>query len=175
MQLPTLTEIIFYGAAGLAVLSALLVILLRDAVRSALFLVLTFFCLAVLYVLMNAQFVAAVQVIVYAGAVMVLFLFVVMLLNTGAADEKPAKFLVRKAIGFLAGGLVLAQLLCIALSVKAITGVKGIMTAEVIEKTGSTQAVGWALFSDYVYPFEAVSVLLLMAIIGSVVLAKKKL
>lgn len=174
--MPTMTTIIFYLTAALAVGSALLVITRRNAVYSALFLVVTFFCIAVLYILLNAQFIAAVQVIVYAGAIMVLFLFVIMLLNAGEALEGvSAKIVVRRIVGGLFGLLLLTQIAAILFTLQGSNAVKGYMTQDIVARTGSTQIVGLALFSQYIYPFEAVSVLLLIAIIGSVMLAKRKL
>ncbi len=174
MVMPTLTQILFYSTAGFAVLCALLVILHPNAIRSALFLVLTLFAVAVLYILLNAQFIAAVQVIVYAGAIMVLFLFVIMLLNAGETLEG-LKHPMRKIFGFLFGIAVLGQLLAIA-HVATIAGARqGGVTQEMVAKAGNTELLGMLLFSKYIYPFEAVSILLLMAIIGSVILAKRKL
>jgi len=173
--MPTLTQVIFYGAAGLAVLSALLVVLMKDAVRSALFLVVTFFCLAVIYVLLNAQFIAAVQVIVYAGAIMVLFLFVIMLMNAGSTGETVINKPVRRVVGAVVALLLLGQLLAVAFAAATAGAVKGKFTQELIARAGHSEAIGTALFTKYLFPFEAISVLLLMAIIGAVVLAKKKL
>lgn len=177
MEMPTLTQIVFYSCAGLAVLSALVVILHPNAVRSALFLVLTLFAVAVLYVLLNAQFIAAVQVIVYAGAVMVLFLFVIMLLNAGQTLEgfkKP----VRKIIGGIFGLIMLGHIMSIAWVATVINAKPNpdtMATQDMVAQAGHSELLGMALFSKYIYPFEAISVLLLMAIIGSVILAKRKL
>ena len=175
MPIPTLTEIVFYGAAGLAVMSALMVITMKNAVRSALFLVLTMFAIAILYVLLNAQFIAAVQIIVYAGAVMVLFIFVIMLIDSGDTLEG-FRNPIRKIFGGLFGAMLLAQIVLIAYVAKITESVKGVDTAEKIAQIGgNTEAIGHMLFSKYVFPFEVISILLLVAIIGSVVLAKRKL
>lgn len=178
MQMPTLTEIVFYGAGGLAVFAAIMVVLMRDAVRSALFLVLSLFATAVLYILLKAQFIAAVQVIVYAGAIMVLFMFVIMLLNSGQTDETKLRGVPIKAVGFLVAMIVMLQLGALVITITSTSGMHMMpvpMTEDMVLKAGHTQMIGKALFSKYIYPFEAVSVLLLMAIMGSVVLAKRKL
>ena len=175
MEMPTLTQILFYGTGGLALLCALLVVVMKDAVRSALFLVVTFFCIAVLYILLNAQFIAAVQVIVYAGAIMVLFLFVIMLLNAGSTGETLINHPIRRIVGVMIGAVLLGQVVAIAFVVNIGSAEKGNFTQELVARVGHSESIGFSLFTKYLFPFEAISVLLLMAIVGSVVLAKKKL
>ena len=158
--------IIFILTAFTAIVSALLVITGRDPVRSVLFLVLTFFCVALLYILLGAQFVAVMQVIVYAGAIMVLFLFVVMLLNLRAEDPAEDVKTARKSIGFVvARGVLLV----------AISALKGAFDANApLDKSiGTVAAIGDALFTRFVLPFEIASVLLLGAIFGTVMLVKR--
>ncbi|MBI3580245.1 MAG: NADH-quinone oxidoreductase subunit J [Ignavibacteriales bacterium] len=144
----------------------------RSPVMSALYLILNFFALAGLYLTLHAQFIAVIQILVYAGAIMVLFLFVIMLLNLG--DEKGLSDKISyKKIG--AAGLsfgLLMELLFIVGYAKTDLPVTHIDRATEI---GTVEYVGKALFTDFLFPFEVTSVLLLAAIIGAVVLAKKKL
>ncbi|MDH5714576.1 MAG: NADH-quinone oxidoreductase subunit J [Candidatus Aminicenantes bacterium] len=165
--------VLFVIFGAVAVASAIMVIVSRNAVVSALFLILTFFCLAGLYVLLNAQFIAALQIIVYAGAIMVLFVFVVMLLRTGKEARRGYRLIFQKSIGMIFVVLFLLLLGSITLMV-AVTGMRGPYTAEAVRNIGNTQAFASVLFTDYLYPFEIISVLLLVGIIGAVVLAKKK-
>src|SRR2546425_13187062 len=170
------TLVIFWGFAGLALASALLCITRRSAVAGALWLVVTLFALAALFVLLDAQFIAVLQVLVYAGAIMVLFLFVIMLLNLG----RPAPTDIRGPLGLLtatvlAGALVL-QLRVLSESPlpSSIQLPPGAITA-LQQQQGIVGAVATPLFGTYIIPFEIASVLLLAAIVGAVVLAKRKL
>ncbi len=158
---------LFILIALIAVASALLVIIRKNAVSSVLFLVLTFFCLAMLYVMLGAQFIAAMQVIVYAGAIMVLFIFVVMLLNLGGEQKWEITGPVRKWLGFGAAAGVLL------LAVMAFRGMLFPKT-EMDTSIGTVSAIGKTLFESYLLPFEVASVLLLVAIIGVVALIKRK-
>jgi NADH-quinone oxidoreductase subunit J len=150
-----------------AILSALLVITSPSPIASALYLVVTMFALAGFYVLLAAPFVAVTQIIVYAGAVIVLILFVIMLLNLKPIQEKiPA---VWKAAGIAVAGLLL---LTIFLSIMSMaTGIPG--NAPLPEGFGRVSQIGQLLFSKYIYAFEIVSVLLLLAVIGAVALIRK--
>jgi NADH-quinone oxidoreductase subunit J len=166
-------QVLFYVFSAAAVLTALLVITHRNAVYSAIFLVATFFCLAGLYVLLNAQFIAAVQVIVYAGAIMVLFLFVIMLLSSGAATPRePLSF--QRFFGFVFAALLLLQTVALFHAVKLTGARHGAYTQEVVRTQGHSELIGRLLFTKYLYPFEVVSILLLIAIVGAVVLGRKK-
>lgn len=165
-------QVFFYIFAVVAVVTGLLVITHRNAIYSALFLVGTFFCIAGMYVLLNAQFVAAVQVIVYAGAIMVLFLFVLMLLSAGEATPREP-LSAQRFFGFLFAALLLLQTLMLFHVVRA-TGQPGEMTQEAVRRTGSSELIGEALFKNFIYPFEVVSILLLLAIVGAVVLGRKR-
>jgi NADH-quinone oxidoreductase subunit J len=161
----------FYLVAAVAVGSALLVVKCKNPVNSALSLVNTFFCLAIFYVMLEAPFMAAIQVMVYAGAIMVLIIFVIMLLNLGT--ETARRF--RHAV---AGASAVAALLLLVvvwfLGRSEPTGVPGDVTSQVVRSVGHTELIGRALFTDFLLPFEITSVLLLVAIIGAVVLAKKE-
>ncbi len=171
-----MTTIIFWVFAAFAVGSALLCVTRRSPMASALWLVLTLFALAALFVILDAQFIAVLQVLVYAGAIMVLFLFVIMLLNLGRAGPSDRKgalaWLVAAALG--AGLLVPLAGLARAGPPAAIQLAEGTMAA-LQQQQGMVGAVARPLFETYLVPFEITSLLLLAAIVGAVVLAKRKL
>jgi NADH-quinone oxidoreductase subunit J len=168
--------VIFFILAIVAVAAGVGVIAQRNATRSALFLLVNFCCLAGLYILLNAQFVAIVQVIVYAGAIVVLFLFVVMLLGAEKAEESPglAGSLARRVqrLQWMAG-LALGILLLAGIVWALVLG--GVGTLPVFLPTDNVRQLGVALLTDFVIPFELASLILLVAIISAVVLAKKRL
>lgn len=168
------TLLIFLGFAGLAVASALGCITRRNPVASALWLVVTLFSLAALFVLLDAQFIAVLQLLVYAGAIMVLFLFVIMLLNLGRAGPTDLKGPVGLGIGVLLAGLMLVQLLVLRRGSPS-PGVTAGTMARATAEQGMVPAIAQPLFSVYLVPFEITSVLLLAAIVGAVVLAKRRL
>jgi NADH-quinone oxidoreductase subunit J len=183
-------QAVFYVLAAFALMSALLCIVQRNPVASALWLVSTMFALAAIYVLLHAQFIAAIQVLVYAGAVMVLFLFVIMLLNLGrdSSDLRgpPARLAaVLVTVGLLAELLLLSRVTPGSLSVLGgvAPGAASPMESFPAGSAGlaapGTQGVVGAiaapLFQTYLVPFEITSVLLLAAAVGAVVLAKRKL
>lgn len=161
-------SVLFFILAVVAVAAGVGVIAQRNAVRSALFLLVNFCCLAGLYVLLNAQFVAVVQVIVYAGAIVILFLFVVMLLGMERAEEGRDPLRYQWIVGGLLGILLLAGIVWALIPTDI--GPPGIDQA-----IDNVRMIGAALLTDYAIPFELVSVILLVAIIGAVVLAKRKL
>jgi len=171
-----MTTIIFWVFAAFAVGSALLCVTRRSPMASALWLVLTLFALAALFVILDAQFIAVLQVLVYAGAIMVLFLFVIMLLNLGRAGPSDRKgalaWLVAAALG--AGLLVPLAGLARAGPPAAIQLAEGTMAA-LQQQQGMVGAVARPLFETYLVTFEITSLLLLAAIVGAVVLAKRKL
>jgi NADH-quinone oxidoreductase subunit J len=183
-------QVVFYVLGAVALVSGLLCILQRNPVASALWLVNTMFSLAAIYVLLNAQFIAAIQVLVYAGAVMVLFLFVIMLLNLGrdAADlrGRPARVAaVAVAVGLLAELVLLAGTSPGSLAVLrgALPGTgsptesfpAGSAGLAAPAAHGVVGAIAGPLFQTYLVPFEITSILLLAAAVGAVVLAKRKL
>jgi NADH-quinone oxidoreductase subunit J len=167
------TSIFFLLFAAVAVFGALMVVLQRNPVSSALFLVLSFCSLAGLYVLLHAPFLAAVQVIVYAGAIMVLFLFVIMLLNLQKDVDEGLHRAARRLFGWLLG-LVLAAQLYLLLRAPWGLGPQGQEPPEAVNQVGNTQVVGVRLFTDYLLPFEITSIVLLVAIVGAVVLSLRK-
>lgn len=164
--------ILFIVLALVAAVTSVTMITRPNPVLSAVFLVLNFFSLAGLYLLLNAQFIAAVQVIVYAGAIMVLFLFVLMLLNTEAEHKL---FVDRKGIKFFAiliSTFVFVQVAYMIFYGKPSRTLTPDEAASV--KAGTIQAIGQLLYTNYIIPFEVAGFLLLAATIGALVLAKKK-
>jgi NADH-quinone oxidoreductase subunit J len=173
---PSVADLMFWIFAGLAILGGAMCVTRRSAVNSALWLVLTLFALAALFVMLDAQFLGVLQVLVYAGAIMVLFLFVIMLLNLGRQAPQDIKGGMGKLVAtLLAGGLGL-QLVAVAQLAppEAIRLPPGSMQA-MQREAGLVAVVGRSLYGDYLVPFEITSVLLLAAIVGAVVLAKRKL
>jgi len=160
--------LIFFVLAGLAVFGALALILQSHPIHSALSLILVMISLAGLYLLMGAEFVAAVQIIVYGGAVMVLFIFVIMLLNAGEEERTNFSKLATFAGVPLALGLA-------GLIATAIARSSGHLPAPAANGAlSSTQELSKLLFSEFVYPFELTSFLILVAIIGAIVLAQRE-
>jgi NADH-quinone oxidoreductase subunit J len=155
----------FYFLSFLAVMGALMVVFSRNPVTSVIFLVMTFFTIACHYMLLNAQFLAAVHVIVYAGAIMVLFLYVIMLLNLNEAVEKQ-KTLLLKVAAIATGGLFM-----VVLSAALRTAETTYIDASVV---GSARNLGKVLLNEYLLPFEAVSLLLLAAMTGAIMMARSR-
>ena len=161
--------ILFYFIGFLAVTSALFVVLNRNPVYSAVMLVFCFFSLAALYVLLEAYFVAVLEIIVYAGAIMVLFLFVIMLINVGN-EMKASKYLKQTQTI----PLILISLFSLNILLLILWRSEGLHQSNTISTVGSVAAIGHALFTKYVLPFEIASLLLLVALIGTVYLAKRR-
>lgn len=159
---------LFLVLSALTVISALFVVFSKNPMYSVLSLIVCFFTVAGHYVLLNAQFLAIVHIIVYAGAIMVLFLFVVMLLNLNAETE-PHKSNMLRIAATVTGGLLFVVLIA---SMRATD--LGEFNLPAKSEIGFVEQVGQKLFTDYLVPFEISSVLFLSAMIGSVVLAKKE-
>ena len=159
---------LFYIVAALAVLAALNVVLQRTPVYSALSLIVVLCALAVVYLLLDAQFMAVIQVIVYAGAIMVLFVLVIMLLN--ARREEPVDR--SRMARWLGVPLILALLAELLFVIWRQFPVASTLSAAGVE--GGPTAIGHLLFENYVLPFEVTSVLILVAVLGAVILAKKQ-
>lgn len=160
-------SILFFILGALSVASAVGVIMVRNPIGSAMSLVIHFIALAGLYLSLNALFMAAIQVLVYAGAIMVLVVFVIMLLNLGHEEKLREKLFSKQGLGVALSLLVGAGL------VFAISRVTfGAPSEQGLPPGGSVEAIGTALFTDYIYPFEMVSLILLAAVVGAVVLAK---
>jgi NADH-quinone oxidoreductase subunit J len=168
--------ILFYLFAGIAVLASLLVIAQRNPVYSVLLLIASFGALSGLYVLLDAPFVAMIQIIVYAGAIMVLFLFVVMLLNAPHEDtEEDLERGVR--IPASSGTKIFGVLLAVALVGELLWALSTTRPAEdgfSGTPVSSVAVIGQVLFTDYAFPFEVTSVLILVALVGAVVLARRE-
>lgn len=162
--------IVFYLLASVCLASAVMVITRRNPVHAAMFLVLCFFCVAGIYVIMSAEFLAAVQILVYAGGIMVLFLFVIMLVPLEKKSPPPR-------IGHVAGTLLvvalLASILVSAFRTIDVPVVEGAVKA-LSAGGGNIEAIGMELYRRYLLPFEIASVLLLVAMIGAIVLARRK-
>ena len=168
-------SIAFYTLSALILGFAILVVTTKDTVHSVLFLVLDFLAVAALYVLLGAEFLAAIQVLVYAGGIVVLYLFVVMLVNLKKAPEEFIDPRRRSSLGFALSAAVLIELAAIAAwgasgPAQAVVG-----NAPAVPVTGNTEQVGWMLYTSYLIPFEIASMLLLVAMIGAIVLAKREL
>jgi NADH-quinone oxidoreductase subunit J len=162
-------ELVATILGGLTVGSALMVVLSKHPVRSVLYLVLTFFMISSNYILMNAQFIAVVNIIVYAGAIMVLFLFVLMLLNLKQENEPRTSFLIKIA-SVLAGGTLFTVFIA-ALKDGVVIAATTVVEAN---DQGLVQNLGQLLFTKYVLPFEISSVLFIAAMVGAVMLAKRE-
>jgi NADH-quinone oxidoreductase subunit J len=160
--------VIFFVLAAIAAVAGMGVVAQRSATRSALFLLVNFCCLAGLYQLLNAEFLALVQVIVYAGAIVVLFLFVVLLLGIERVEEARDVRLYQGITGALLGTLLLAGIAWASVLAWASPGAE-------LTPTENAAQIGQALFSTYAIPFEMAGMVLLVAIVGTVVLAKKRL
>lgn len=167
-----ISSVFFALVTVVAVVSALLVVTCKNPINSALSLVMTFFCLAVYYAMLNAPFMAAVQIIVYAGAIMVLIIFTIMLLNIRVDANK--KFHHQVALGSVIG-IVTLMLTGLFLTRGKISQPVGEISNAVINQYGHTELIGKAMFTDFLLPFEVTSILLLVAIVGAVILAKRKL
>ena len=164
------TAIIFWALSALALLSGIMVILSKNPVYSVLWLIGLFFVISGHYILLNAQFLAIVNSIVYAGAIMVLFLFVIMLMNLDATSDTKKKVGMKLA-GVVSGGMLLWVLLSVVRSSMDIRG----KTAEVnTGDIGLVENLGKVLFTQYAVPFEICSVLFLSAMVGAVVIGKKE-
>jgi NADH-quinone oxidoreductase subunit J len=167
----TFEQVIFFVLAAVAAFSAVMMIFQRNPVNSALYLILNFFCLGGLYLSLNAQFIAMVQVLVYAGAIMVLFLFVIMLLNLGDDKSLREHLGIRTYVG-IGFSIALAVELLYLFGVQSRNSV--LQQSPAAAEMGTVEYVGKVLFSKFLFPFEVTSLLLLAAIVGVVVLAKKK-
>lgn len=164
-------DILFYVFAALTVICAIMVVanpLSRNPVTSAMFLVLTIVCMAGLFVMLHAFFLAAVQILVYAGAVMVLFLFVIMLLDLKEEERRKIK-IVGAALGTISVGAIAFLL------IRTVHTFSKTISATNPEVEGATASLGTLLFTKYILPFEIVSLLLLVAMVGVILLSKKDL
>jgi NADH-quinone oxidoreductase subunit J len=168
-------EFLFFLFAAMAILSAIFMVTQVNPVASVLYLVVTFFSLSGLFVILDAHFIAAVQVIVYAGAIMVLFLFVIMLLNLGSPELSD----LRRGLGRVLAGSVAVALVAVFVRLfmagADVDGLGGPSALDpLLESSGAVAAVAEPLFTRYLVAFEVTSILLVVAIVGSVVLARRR-
>jgi len=170
---PVATPFFFYLLSGLALLGGILVITRKNAVHSALALILTLLALAGLYLMLYAPFVAGVQIILYAGGIMVLFLFVIMLVSIEKSQREDQ--FNKQWIGGLVGAVALGALFVrVFVRSKALHDLTGMPIAQLPEQS-NTQEIAVYLYGNYMLAFEIASLLLLVAIIGAVVMAKKRI
>jgi NADH-quinone oxidoreductase subunit J len=163
--------IVFYLLAAVCITAALGVVIARNPVHSAIFLVITFFNVAGVFVMMGAEFLAVIQVIVYTGAILVLMLFVLMLVNPDDLPEFHEGRPLQRAVAGLLGVILMLEI-AIAILNREVVGQQGAATAAAIDAVGgNTQALGRVLYSDYLLAFEVVSLVLTVAVIGAIVLA----
>ncbi len=166
-------QILFIIFGGVSLIGAISVISFRHPIYSALSLVVTFFAQAGLFVLLGAHFVAAAQVIVYAGAIMVLFLFVIMLLNLGTLSASGGLSGKLKGVAIVLGILFAAEAIYIAVNARNAPAQQVAATADTPEHSVETYEIGKLLFTEYLLPFEVTSLILLAALIGVIVLVKR--
>ncbi|MES2134013.1 MAG: NADH-quinone oxidoreductase subunit J [Bacteroidota bacterium] len=163
----TITQWLFGVLSLMAIMFALMVVFTRNPVNSVLYLVLTFFCIAGHYILLNAQFLAVVHIVVYAGAIMVLFLFIIMLMNLNS-DTEPRKHIVTRIIAGVIGGVLLFVM---------VGALKGAEQLQLVQggasQIGLVKNLGKVLFSEFLFPFEIASVLLLAALVGAIMIGKR--
>ena len=164
----TMEKYIFFGLSGLAIFSALMVLVSKKPVHCLLYLILCFFAIAGHYLMLNAQFLAMVHIIVYAGAIMVLFLFTLMLLNLNLSNELRKPLIVR-IVAVISGGLLLLTLIAILRGID-----NGISPHYASTQIGIGKNIGNVLFSEYMFPFEAASLLFLSAMVGAVMMVSKE-
>jgi NADH-quinone oxidoreductase subunit J len=166
--------IAFYTLAAFILGFAVLVVSTKDTVHSVLFLVLDFLFVAALYVLLAAPFLAVIQVLVYAGGIVVLYLFVVMLVNLKRPPEAHQDPHRRSKLGLGLSAAVLLELVAIGVH-ETVRPLTAAVPAPAMPVSGNTEQVGWLLYTSYLIPFEIASMLLLVAMIGAIVLAKREL
>jgi len=163
-----MSQYIFYFLSFLAILCALMTVVSKNPVHSVLYLIITFFAIAGHYVLLNAQFLAAVHIIVYAGAIMVLFLYVIMMLNLNA-DAEPHKGKWLRVAATIAGGLLMIVL------VGALKDANVQVNPSANANYGLIKTLGNSLYKDFMLPFEVSAILFLAAMVGAVMLGKKEI
>ena len=169
----TIDKITFAIAASIVIIGAIGVVMSRNPVHSALMLVMTLFGVAVLFVAQQANFLAAVQIIVYAGAIVVLFLFVIMFLGVDREEnigDEPLRF--QRPLAIVLVALTAAGLLLVGVNTKWAVGAHSVAGPAANQQGGDVAALGRSVFTTYLFPFEATAALLLIAVVGAVVLAR---
>jgi NADH-quinone oxidoreductase subunit J len=168
-----LDNVVFWIFGPIAVGSGIGLLLMRNAVHAALFLVVNFFCLAVMYLLLDAPFLFAVQIIVYAGAIMVLFLFVIMLLGVDRGEDRRERLFGQRWLAAVLGaGFVIELFVALRASIGFAT--KAPPGFDAVNEGGNAQALAKVLFTSYFFPFEVTSILLIVSAIAAMVLAQRK-
>jgi NADH-quinone oxidoreductase subunit J len=177
MDMASFRGIIFIIAALTAIAASVLMATRKNPIHSALWMIVTFFAMAVIYLLLNAQFIAIAQVMVYAGAIMMLILFVIMLVQMereGAGNSGKT----RRSVKTRVAEAFITVILCVEALFGALfyqmTGRSGIYPTEAVNGVGNVKTVGLLLYGQYLFPFEIASILLLIGIVGAVVIAKRK-
>ena len=178
MDIISFKGVIFIVAALVAIASSVLMATRRNPIHIALWMIVVFFAVAVIYLLLNAQFIAVAQVMVYAGAIMMLILFVIMLVHMekgeGEKEEgKTPRLSKMRVAGALITVILFVEVLFGALFYR-MTGREGDYTADAVSSVGNVKTVGSLLYGQYLFPFEIASILLLVGIVGAVVIAKRK-
>lgn len=171
-----LESILFYTLAAFIIMFGVLVVTARNTVHSVLFLVANFLCVAVIYVMLAAEFLAIIQILVYAGGIVVLYLFVVMLVSLKRPPEAAPDARRQSQLGFAIAAVMLAEIAAILVhSAARPASAVAVAAANPMAPGGNTELVGMLLYSDYLVPFEVASMLLLVAMIGAILLAKKEI
>jgi len=168
-----LDDVVFWVFAPIAVASAVAMLVMRSAVHAALFLVVNFFCIAVMYLLLDAPFLFAVQIIVYAGAIMVLFLFVIMLLGVDRGEPVRERLFAQRGLALALAGAFVVELF---VALRAGIGFSTLAPEgfDVVNEPGNAQALAKVLFQGYFFPFEVTSILLIVAAVAAMVLGQRR-
>lgn len=177
MDVISFKGIVFIAAALVAIAASILMVTRRNPIHSALWMIVTFFAMAVIYLLLNAQFIAVAQVMVYAGAIMMLILFVIMMVHMEKGEETgPVKARRSKGTGIVAAliTVILFGEMILGVLFYRMTGQSGEYPAALVDAVGNVRTVGAVLYGQYLFPFEIASLLLLVGIVGAVVIAKRK-
>jgi NADH-quinone oxidoreductase subunit J len=177
MDVISFKGIVFIAAALVAVAASVLMATRRNPIHSALWMIVTFFSMAVIYLLLNAQFIAVAQVMVYAGAIMMLILFVIMLVHMEKGEDSGQGKARRSKKTRVVAGLI-TVILCgemlLGVLFYRMTGQGGEYPTALVDAVGNVRTVGAVLYGQYLFPFEIASILLLVGIVGAVVIAKRK-
>lgn len=169
-----LESILFYALAALILGFGVLVVTARNTVHCVLFLVANLLCVAVVYVLLGAEFLGIIQILVYAGGIVVLYLFVVMLVNLRRPADAPLDARRQSRLGFALAAVMLAEISAILVYSSAHPAT-AVANAPAAASSGNTETIGMLLYTDYLVPFEVASMLLLVAMIGAILLAKNEI
>ena len=167
-----LESVLFYALAAFILGFGVLVVTARNTVHCVLFLVANFLCVAMVYVMLGAEFLAIIQILVYAGGIVVLYLFVVMLVNLRRPADAPVDTRRQSIVGFALAGAMLAEISAI-LVYTAARPAAAVAAAPAVPAAGNTETIGMLLYTDYLVPFELASMLLLVAMVGAILLARK--